>query len=103
MRKFTTKIAKVEVKYDLLPALPITLADPEQIKQVVVILVNNALQAVEKCPPPHRLNLRTSLVDNMIRVEVQDNGPGVPPHLEERIFEPFFTTKEVGAGTGLGL
>ncbi|MGC8829532.1 MAG: ATP-binding protein [Verrucomicrobiia bacterium] len=103
LRKFTTKIAKVEVKYDLLPALPITLADPEQIKQVVVILVNNALQAMEKCPPPHRLNLRTSLVDNMIRVEVQDNGPGVPPHLEERIFEPFFTTKEVGAGTGLGL
>jgi CheY-like chemotaxis protein len=34
---------------------------------------------------------------------VEDNGPGVPPHLVNRIFEPFFTTKEVGAGTGLGL
>lgn len=103
LRRFTTKIAQVEIQYELEPRLPITMADPEQIQQVIVILVNNALQAMEKSSKPSRLILRTSVVDENIRVEVQDNGPGVPPHLEDRIFEPFFTTKEVGTGTGLGL
>ncbi|MGC8743708.1 MAG: ATP-binding protein [Verrucomicrobiia bacterium] len=103
LRKFTARIAKVDIKYELSPDLPSTLADPEQIKQIIVILVNNALQAMEKCPPPHLLTIRSAVVDNMVKVEVQDNGPGVAPNLEEKIFEPFFTTKGVGAGTGLGL
>src|SRR5690606_1712896 len=38
-----------------------------------------------------------------LRLSVRDNGPGIPPHLQERIFDPFFTTKPVGQGSGLGL
>jgi PAS domain S-box-containing protein len=102
-RRFTTQISQVSVNYELDNNLPVTSADPDQIRQVLVILVNNALQAMEKSPPPHILTLRTSVYDGTIKVEVQDNGPGVPPHLETKIFEPFFTTKEVGTGTGLGL
>ncbi|MCX7872511.1 MAG: response regulator [Verrucomicrobiae bacterium] len=103
LRKFTTRISNVSVNYELDKALPETMADPDQIQQVLVILINNALQAMEKSSPPHCLRLRTSVDNSVIRIEVQDNGPGVPPHLEEKIFEPFFTTKEVGTGTGLGL
>ncbi len=103
LRKFTTRIARVNVIYDLDPHLPITVGDPEQIQQVIVILVNNALQAMEKTVSSHCLILRTHTIDKTIKIEVQDNGPGIPPHLEEKIFEPFFTTKEVGTGTGLGL
>jgi len=103
LRKFTTQIANVNVAYELDPHLPTTMGDPDQIQQVIVVLVNNALQSMEKTASSHCLILRTHTFDKTIKIEVQDNGPGVPPHLEEKIFEPFFTTKEVGAGTGLGL
>lgn len=103
VRRTTTKLANVDVRYELAPELPMTMANPEQIQQVIVILVDNALHAMEKQPEPHILKFRTSVVNGNIMVEVQDNGPGVPVHLENKIFEPFFTTKEVGKGTGLGL
>ena len=41
--------------------------------------------------------------DNRVRIEVEDDGPGVPADMRDRIFDPFVTTKDVGAGTGLGL
>jgi signal transduction histidine kinase len=49
------------------------------------------------------LTLRTSLKDQTVVVEIEDNGPGIPPDIQQRIFEPFFTTKPPGSGTGLGL
>ncbi len=68
-----------------------------------MILVNNAVQAMSGRDRPGLLRVSTRCLDNRVVVEVEDNGPGVPPHLESKIFEPFFTTKQVGAGTGLGL
>jgi signal transduction histidine kinase len=47
--------------------------------------------------------VRTGVSDGYVRLELADDGPGVPPELAGRIFEPFFSTKEVGTGTGLGL
>jgi signal transduction histidine kinase len=65
-------------------------------------LIDNAVQAMAGAPGA-RLTIRTSLDRESVRVEIGDNGPGVPEELRQRVFEPFFTTKPVGQGTGLGL
>ncbi len=50
------------------------------------------------------ITLRTSVRGaNSIVVEICDNGPGIPPEIQDRLFQPFFTTKPQGVGTGLGL
>jgi PAS domain S-box-containing protein len=89
--------------------LPEVVCDGQQVQQVVLNLIRNAAQAMaekrraqgKKYHP--RLAVRTSASDGWVRLEVEDNGPGIPPAIEGRLFEPFFTTKGIGVGTGLGL
>jgi signal transduction histidine kinase len=50
-----------------------------------------------------RLRIRTRLDGSWIVVQIEDDGPGIPPEVQGRIFDPFFTTKPIGEGTGLGL
>jgi len=78
-------------------------ADPELVEQVLINLVLNAIHAVEDAPDP-RIELR-AYIDRRSRpvLQVSDNGPGIPPDVQERIFVPFFTTKEDGSGIGLSL
>jgi two-component system C4-dicarboxylate transport sensor histidine kinase DctB len=71
-------------------------------RQVAVNLVQNAMDAVEGTPDP-RVLVRTRLVGDRVRLEVEDHGPGIPPELKTRMYEPFVTTKPPGRGTGLGL
>lgn len=100
-------LAKVSLEKDLSPLPPVML-DTNQIKQVLVNLLNNALQAM---PDGGRLAVATRLTESeidgvdrqMAAVYVSDSGAGIPPENLGRIFDPFFTTKEVGMGTGLGL
>jgi CheY-like chemotaxis protein/anti-sigma regulatory factor (Ser/Thr protein kinase) len=103
LRKFDLSLAHVQIEAVLDRILPATSAEPDQIQQVLIILINNAMQAMAKTPEPRRIRVSTALKDARICITVEDNGPGVPPEIERRIFEPFFTTKEVGVGTGLGL
>jgi two-component system NtrC family sensor kinase len=70
-----------------------------EIDQVLMNLLGNAVQAIDGTG---EIRVRTFVLDGSVYVEVEDDGPGIPPGLEERIFEPFFTTRE-GKGTGLGL
>ncbi|RME50598.1 MAG: response regulator [Caldilineae bacterium] len=95
------------------PNIPLTMADPNQLQQVFVNLTNNARYAMSTAHGGGELTITTetgpsllpeSLPDQpVIRVIVQDNGPGIPPDILPRIFDPFFTTKSVGEGTGLGM
>src|SRR5262245_58354705 len=94
----------IEVRPVLEPALPRISADPDQLHQVVTNLLINAQHALEDRPEPRYLVVRTRAGKRgFIRLEVSDNGPGIPPEVRPRIFEPFFTTKPTGAGTGVGL
>jgi signal transduction histidine kinase len=86
--------------------------DPGQVRQVLVNLVMNAVQA---SPRNERVTVTVDTVDAAppsapgtppmpcARVTVEDRGPGIPAEVRARLFEPFFTTKDVGEGTGLGL
>jgi two-component system, NtrC family, sensor kinase len=76
-----------------------------QISQVFLNLLMNAAQAIpEGRIEPGMIVLRTRMDGrHMVRVEIQDNGSGIPEHVLPRIFDPFFTTAEGGQGTGMGL
>jgi signal transduction histidine kinase len=76
------------------------LADPQQLRQMLVNLIKNAL---EMSPPGSAVLVEAFEVSGKIRISVVDDGPGIPGDVAERIFEPFFTTKETGTGLGLAI
>ena len=103
LRRFNFIVAGVRSETELDPKLPSVSADPDQIQQLVINLMDNAFHAIGDIPGRAVLKIRTEPVGDSVRLLIEDNGPGVPEELVTRIFEPFFTTKEVGVGTGLGL
>ena len=90
----------VLVQSQLAPDLPFVTVDAEQIKQVLLNLVINALQAM---PGGGRLVFRTARERDQVRLEVEDEGGGLDQSVAARVFDPFFTTKEKGIGLGLSI
>ena len=90
----------VQIELQLALDLPLIHVDAEQIKQVLLNLTINALQAM---PHGGQMKLRTALDKETAAVEVEDTGGGVSESVAGRIFDPFFTTKEKGAGLGLSI
>jgi len=80
--------------------LPKVCAHTGELNQVWTNLIDNAIDSMNG---KGELRVRTARELNRVLVEIGDNGPGIPPEVQQRIFEPFFTTKEVGEGLGLGL
>jgi two-component system NtrC family sensor kinase len=104
LRGYELRVRGIEVTRDYDETLPETMADAHQLQQVFLNLITNAEQAMEKRQrDSQHLTVRTTRTGNVIRIEVEDTGPGIPANLLERIFNPFFTTKPTGSGTGLGL
>jgi signal transduction histidine kinase len=93
---------RVKLEVELARELPLALADAAGIKQVVLNLVINAMQALGDKGGRVILRGRRG-ADGMLELSVADDGPGVMRDVAERIFEPFFTTKPVGQGSGMGL
>jgi PAS domain S-box-containing protein len=90
--------------------LPTIVCEGSKIQQVLLNILTNGAQAMQeerkrKNGERHRFVLRLSLEKkkNMMRIEIEDNGPGMVEAIRKRVFEPFFTTKPKGEGTGLGL
>lgn len=92
--------ARVVLEHHLSPLAPVHCV-PAQINQVLLILINNALQALPEAGG--HITLRTGSQRDQAWIEVQDTGRGMGAEVRHRIFEPFFTTRPVGQGTGLGL
>ena len=94
-----------DVALALEPMLPEVRLGQRHIVQVMLNLLLNAVDAVESSRPgaPVRVSVRAWRVGARVRLEVDDNGLGIPPEVMPRLFEPFFTTKAPGKGTGLGL
>lgn len=89
----------VKVRLELAPAAPEVEADADQIKRVLLNVINNALEAMAE--GGGELRLRTAAEDGGLTIRVEDDGPGVTD--VERIFEPHYTTKVKGTGLGLAI
>lgn len=103
------RVAALSVRIDaqLAPELPPVMGDRDRLETVLLNLINNAIDAVTGCADSGVITVRTTRMpingDEWVRINVSDNGPGVPTAILDRIFDPFFTTKPAGQGTGLGL
>lgn len=102
LEMFQERLARSRIRVDLATddACRKVQADADQMNQVVINLVMNAIQAM---PDGGTLRIGLSPEKDMIKITVADTGHGIPRDTVGRIFEPFFTTKEFGKGTGLGL
>lgn len=97
----TAEQAGASVQIQNITDNPVIWSDPFQIRQVLINIVNNGLQA-SRSGGKVEIILTESDKD-VIMLSIRDNGPGIPKENLERIFEPFFSTKPPGSGTGLGL
>jgi signal transduction histidine kinase len=86
-----------------LGALPAIRCRAARIHQVVVNLLTNAIDACAEDGGVVTVKTETEPEAMGVRIDIRDNGCGIPTAIRERIFDPFFTTKPVGQGTGLGL
>ncbi len=99
---FTNRFAKqadVQIVERYAPALPAVLSDPDQLKQVFLNLVTNAVQAMEESGGT--ITLETATNGEYVEITVADTGPGIPAHNISKVFDPFFSTRSEGTGLGL--
>lgn len=90
----------VNIKREYATNLPNIQAFGSELNQVWTNIIDNAIDAMDG---HGEIILRTQREGDWVVVEIEDNGPGIPPDIQDQIFSPFFTTKSVGKGTGLGL
>ncbi|MCC7263200.1 MAG: PAS domain S-box protein, partial [Candidatus Latescibacteria bacterium] len=97
------EVGGVQLREELAEGLSLVEVHAGQLQQVVLGLVQNSREAILQAKTGGSVTVRTGPADSGVRLEVEDDGPGIPEEIRERIFEPFFTTKRVGQGPGLGL
>jgi PAS domain S-box-containing protein len=101
LRSYGLASRNVDIVERLSENLPVVVADPSQLEQVFLNILNNAFDALEQTDRRGRIEVETAMRGETVEICFRDNGPGISN--PDRIFEPFFTTKPVGQGTGLGL
>jgi PAS domain S-box-containing protein len=101
LREYDLKVNNVSLEREFPEQIPSVIADPHQLEQVFLNVINNALDAMVEGSGSGVLKIRVLKKDSYVCIEFDDNGPGLKD--PSRIFDPFYTTKSVGKGTGLGL
>jgi len=101
LRDYDLRMGKIRVHLELSKEMPLVSADPHQLQQVFLNLINNAVDAILEYSTEGDLWVASGVTENNIFVELTDSGTGVKD--PSRVFDPFYTTKPVGKGTGLGL
>jgi two-component system nitrogen regulation sensor histidine kinase NtrY len=99
---YTGLFADVAIVQQFAAGVPLVRLDPEQIRRVVINLVDNAIEAMER---RGRIVVETQLDDSnrVVRIIVADDGPGIPPGDREKLFLPYYSTKRRGSGLGLAI
>ncbi|HOK39714.1 MAG TPA: HAMP domain-containing sensor histidine kinase [bacterium] len=101
--KHRIKNTNIKIILRLSEKIKLIESDPEQIKQIILNLIFNSIDALKNKKNNSFIEIKTYNHNDEIIFEVMDNGEGIKPEYLDKIFEPFFTTKETGKGTGLGL
>lgn len=99
---FTRKFASrggVEIVEEFGAPLPRVEADPDQVKQIAVNLISNAVQAMEETGGT--VTVSTRAADGYVQLVFTDDGPGMRPEMLGRLFDPFYSTRDQGTGLGL--
>jgi PAS domain S-box-containing protein len=101
---FAGRLNGISLQRDLSPDLPIVQADPDQMKRVVVNLIDNAAEALEQSLRKE-IWVRSTLAPDrdVVEITIEDSGPGITPEAKERLFLPYFSTKRSGTGLGLAI
>ena len=104
LREYQFHVDGIDVHAMFAPGLPEVLANAADLQRVFLSLLMNAQQALNSGGKKEkRLGIKTCLRDELVCIEFEDNGPGIPKCIQSKVFEPFFSTKGVGGGSGLGL
>jgi two-component system NtrC family sensor kinase len=98
--KHQLELHGIALRQDFSSALPLMSFDPDRMRQVLMNVFVNAIQAM---PHGGSLTVETALREGLVEIAVQDSGAGIPRDIRGKIFDPFFTTKEAGTGLGLSI
>jgi two-component system nitrogen regulation sensor histidine kinase NtrY len=109
---YTGLLKEISLERRLAPSLPLVRIDAEQIRRVVINLIDNAVEALGGAaagprpggqPPSIEVATQHDAGNGVVRVTVSDNGPGIPPEDREKLFLPYYSTKRRGSGLGLAI
>jgi len=101
LRRREASQRSIEIREELAPRLPVVLSEPALLRQLLINLINNAMDAMPEGGP---ITISTAPSEGGgVRLQVRDTGFGIPRENLDKIFDPFFTTKPPGKGAGLGL
>jgi two-component system nitrogen regulation sensor histidine kinase NtrY len=95
-------LAEIEIRTHYAAALPRLSIDPEQIRRVILNLVDNAIEAMDRRGVID-IETQRDAKNNLVRIVVADNGPGIPEAEREKLFLPYYSTKQRGSGLGLAI